>query len=140
MLLRQLAAGLAGATLLTGVSALVIPATANAAPQTGHGYPVPAQKYLNNPDPNDWMGSYMVAGKQVWCVNFALKAPEPNEPYQPGQTLQTKWNTALDPTIAAEISFLLLRFGNTSSDDEAAALAHLLHTWTAAPQTPDQLN
>jgi uncharacterized surface anchored protein len=47
--------------------------------------------------------------------------------------LQTKWNTALPADQAADISYLLLRYGNTTSNDESAALAHLLHTWTAPP-------
>jgi hypothetical protein len=139
--LRQLTVGLAGATLLAGVSAVVLPAVAAAAVQTGLGYNVtPAQPYKNNPDASDWTGSYLVGGKQVWCVNFAYQAPDGNEAYQPGQPLKTKWGTALDPTVASEISYLLLRYGDTTSADDAAALAHLLHSWTAAPQDPSQLD
>jgi prealbumin domain-containing protein len=140
--LRKLTVGLAGATLLAGVSAITLPAAAAAAPgvQTGLGYNVtPAQPYRNNPDASDWTGSYLVNGKQVWCVKFAYQAPAGNEQYRAGQPLTTKWGTPLDPTIASEISYLLLRYGNTTSADDAAALAHLLHSWTAAPQNPGQL-
>jgi hypothetical protein len=139
--LRHLAIGLTGATLLTGVAALAGPAMANAAVQTGLGYNVtPAQPYLNNPDASDWMGSFVVGGKQVWCVDFEFQAPDSNEQYQQGEPLKTKWGTALDPTVASEISYLLLRYGTTTSADDAAAPAHLLHSWTAAPQNPAQLD
>lgn len=139
---RRLAIGLVGALLAAGTATVTLPVgTATAAVQTGLGFNVtPAQPYLNNPDASDWIGSYLVGGKQVWCVLFDFAAPDSAEQFQPGQPLQTKWGTALDPTVAAEISYLLLRFGNTTSPDEAAALAHLLHSWTAAPQNPDQLS
>jgi hypothetical protein len=140
MVLRKLAAGVAGALLLATVASLAAPGTATAATQEGIGFNVtPAQPYLHNPDASDWMGSFVVGGKQVWCVNFAFKAPDSNEQYKPGDALLTKWGTPLDPTIASEISYLLLRYGTTKSADDAAALAHLLHSWTAAPQTPSQL-
>jgi hypothetical protein len=99
----------------------------------------PAQPYQGNPDPADWLGSYVVNGKQVFCVQFAFKAPDSDELYEPGTPLKTKWDTDLPPDVAADISYLLLRYGDTKKPDEAAALAHLLHTWTAGPQTPDQL-
>lgn len=143
MSVRTFAAGLTGALLLAGLSSVVLPATASAAapPQQGLGYQVtPAQPYLHNPDHADWTGSYVVGGKQVWCVDFAYLAPGSDEKYRPGQKLATKWGTPLDPAIAADISYLLLRYGNTTSADDAAALAHLLHTWTAAPQKPGQLD
>ena len=143
-IVRKLAVGLAGATLLAGVSAVALPATATAAApgvQTGLGYNVtPSQPYKGNPDASDWTGSYIVNGKQVWCVLFEYQAPAGNEQYGAGQPLKTKWGTDLDPTIASEISYLLLRYGNTTSADQAAALAHLLHSWTAAPQNPGQLD
>ncbi|HWE91138.1 MAG TPA: hypothetical protein VG317_16890 [Pseudonocardiaceae bacterium] len=139
-LVGRLAAGLAGVALLAGASAWVTPGLAAAAVTNGHGYSVPAQPYLHNPDPTDWLGSYVVNGNQVWCIDFALKAPDANEPYQPDGALTTKWGTPVDPTTAAEISYLLLRYGNTTSPDVAAALAHLLHSWTAAPQNPSQLS
>ncbi|HEX5402033.1 MAG TPA: hypothetical protein VFX16_06990 [Pseudonocardiaceae bacterium] len=141
MALRKLAAGVVGTLVLTGAVSLASPGIATAATQEGIGFNVtPAQPYLHNPDASDWMGSFIVGGQQVWCVDFALKAPDTNEKYSDGDTLQTKFGAALDPTVAAEISYLLLRFGNTTSPDDAAAMAHLLHAWTAAPQTPSQLD
>jgi hypothetical protein len=137
---RRLAAGIIGVLMLAGTATLVTSGTASAAVQEGLGYNVtPAQPYLHNPDASDWTGSYLVNSKPVWCVDFAYKAPDSNEQYQPGQPLLTKWGTPLDPTVAAEISYLLLRYGNTTSADDSAALAHLLHSWTAAPQNPGQL-
>jgi hypothetical protein len=133
---RLLAAGV----VLSGLGLLLYGGTAVAAPQESTGIHItPAQPYLHNPDPSDWLGSYLVGGKQVFCVRFAFLAPDSNQQYQPGQALMTKWGTALPADIAADISFLLLRYGDTKNPDEAAALAHLLHSWTAAPQTPDQL-
>lgn len=138
-LVRRLATGLAGLALVAGTFAWLAPGLAAAAVTTGNGYNVPAQPYLHNPDHSDWLGSYVVSGSQVWCIDFALKAPDANEQYQPGGPLLTKWGTPVDPTTAAEISYLLLRYGNTTSPDIAAALAHLLHSWTAAPQNPSQI-
>lgn len=114
---------------------------ATATVQEGVGHrTTPAQPYKGNPDTADWLGSYVVGGKQVWCVQFAHLAPDSNEQYQPGAELMTKWGTALPDTVAADISYLLLRYADTASDDEAAALAHLLHTWTAGPRTPADLD
>jgi hypothetical protein len=140
MALRKLAVAVAGALVLAGTASLVTPGVAAAAVQQGIGFSVPAQKYAGNPDSLDWLGSYMVGGQQVWCVNFAFKAPNTDERYSDGDTLLTKFGKPLDKTVAAEISYLLLRFGDTKSPDDAAALAHLLHMWTAAPETPDQLD
>lgn len=138
---RRLAAGIIGVLLLAGLTTLLSTGTAVAAVQEGIGYNVtPAQPYLHNPDASDWTGSYLVDGKPAYCVMFAYKAPDSNEQYKPGEPLLTKWGTPLDPTIAAEISYLLLRYGDTTSADDAAALAHLLHSWTAAPQNPGQLD
>jgi hypothetical protein len=134
MALRHLTVGLAGALVLTGAVSLATPGTAAAAVQQGIGFNVtPAQPYLHNPDASDWTGSYVVGGQQVWCIDFALAAPDTNQQYQNGTALTTKFGAPVDPTIASEISYLLLRFGNTTSADDAAALAHLLHSWTAAP-------
>ena len=141
MALRRLAISVAGTLLVAGTVGLVAPATAAATPEQAIGRAItPAQPYLHNPDRSDWLGSYLVNGQRVWCIDFALAAPEPNERYTDGTTLETKWGTPVDPTIAAEISYLLLRYGNTSSPDDAAALAHLLHSWTAAPRDPAQLD
>ncbi|HEY1570054.1 MAG TPA: hypothetical protein VGG05_01835 [Pseudonocardiaceae bacterium] len=141
MALRKLAITVAGTLLLAGTVGMLSPGVASATAQEAIGRAVtPAQPYLHNPDKSDWLGSYLVNGQRVWCVDFALAAPDTNEKYTDGTALKTKWGTAVDPTIAAEISYLLLRYGNTSSPDDAAALAHLLHSWTAAPQKPSQLD
>jgi hypothetical protein len=136
---RRLVAGVAVAGLVAGFSLAGAP-VAGAEVQQGHGHETrPAQPYLNNPDPGDWLGSYVVGGKQVWCVQFAHLAPDSNQQYQPGAALKTKWGTDLPPEVAADISYLLLRYAETEDDDEAAALAHLLHSWTAAPRSPADL-
>ena len=134
-------ATLAGATLLAGIAMAATAPVAAADVSNGKGYEtVPAQTYRGNPDASDWIGSYLVNGQQVFCVQFAFKAPDSDEPYRPGEALRTKWGTDLAPDVAADISYLLLRYGNTSSADNASALAHLLHSWTAAPQNPGQLD
>lgn len=126
--------------LLVGGVALVGAPSASATVQQGIGHlTTPAQPYAGNPDGSDWLGSYVVNGKQVFCVQFAHLAPDSDELYQPGMELRTKWDTALPKDVAADISYLLLRYGDTKVPDEAAALAHLLHSWTAGPQNPDQL-
>jgi hypothetical protein len=138
--LRTTAAIATVATLSGLVMALSAPtATAEVRPGKGHET-VPAQPYRNNPDTSDWIGSYLVDGKQVFCVQFAYKAPDSDESYRPGEPLKTKWGTELAPDVAADISYLLLRYGDTGEVDEASALAHLLHSWTAAPQHPGQLD
>jgi hypothetical protein len=137
---RRVYAVLASGLLVAGFSLAGAPVAA-AEVQLGLGHHTsPAQPYLNNPDPSDWLGSYVVGGKQVFCVQFAHLAPDSNEIYQPGQPLMTKWGTPLPADVAANISYLLLRYGDTQKPDEAAALAHLLHSWTAGPQSPEQLN
>jgi hypothetical protein len=133
MALRKVIAGASGTLLLAGLIGIASPGTAAAAPQHAHGESVPAQPYLHNPDSLDWLGSYVVNGQQSWCIDFAFKAPDANEQFTTSQNLMTKWGTPVDPTIAAEISFLLLRNGTTQSDDVAAAMSFLLHSWTAAP-------
>ncbi|HEY0805124.1 MAG TPA: hypothetical protein VGD84_08675 [Pseudonocardiaceae bacterium] len=145
MALRTVIAGASGAVLLAGLVGLLAPGTAAAdVPVCGAkgmcqdvGENVPAQPYQNNPDKLDWLGSYKINGQQSWCIDFALAAPDQNEslatPTDP--TLRTKFGDPVDATTAAEISFLLLRHGNTTSSDEAAALAYLLHSWTA-PASP----
>ncbi|MFC4852169.1 hypothetical protein [Actinophytocola glycyrrhizae] len=137
---RRLGVGLAVTAVVAGVSLAGAPSAA-AAVQRGVGHETtPAQPYLDNPDPADWLGSYVVGGKQVWCVQFAHLAPDSDEQYQPGAALKTKWGTDLPADVAADISYLLLRHAGTTSQDEAAALAHLLHSWTAGPQNPAQLD
>ncbi|MBA8822853.1 hypothetical protein FHX42_000182 [Saccharopolyspora lacisalsi] len=130
-----------GAALLAGGTLTAAPGVAQAAPQEGIGHEIrPGQPYGDRDRPSDWLGSYMVDGEQVWCVQFALKAPDSDEAYEPGDVLKTKWGTAIPDDTAANISYLLLRYGDTESADEAAALAHLLHSWTAAPRTPEDLD
>jgi hypothetical protein len=137
---RRVRAGVVAGLLVAGFAFVGAP-SASADVQQGIGHQTsPAQPYLHNPDTSDWLGSYVVNGKQVFCVQFAFTAPDSNEQYQPGSPLKTKWGTDLAPDIAANISYLLLRYGDTKSADEAAALAHLLHTWTASPQDPAQLD
>src|SRR5882757_2283098 len=133
MALRKVIAGASGTLLLAGLIGLANPGTAAAASQHDFGVSVPAQPYLHNPDSLDWLGSYVVNGQQSWCIDFALKAPDANETFTTTQNLMTKFGAPVDATVAAEISFLLLRNGNTQSNDIAAALSFLLHSWTAAP-------
>lgn len=132
-----------GLAVLAAAGLLLVAAApaASAEVQTGLGYETrPAQPYAGNPDAADWIGSYLVGGEQVWCVQFAYLAPDSDEQYQPGEALRTKWGTELPPDVAADISYLLLRYSTTESPDEAAALAHLLHSWTSGPQNPGQLD
>lgn len=140
--LRKLAAGATATLLLAGAATVLAAGTATAQVQrTNNGWAVPAQPYLHNPDTTDWLGSYIVGGQQVWCVDYALKAPDTNEQYTADGALTTKWGTPIDATTAAEISYLLLRYGNTTSQDDAAALSQLLHEWTAPPSaSPDPGN
>ena len=145
MALRTMIAGASGAVLLAGLLGLATPGMAAAdtptfpnCPATGACQDIgesvsPAQPYKNNPDHSDWFGSYLVNGKESWCINFALAAPDQHEPSTATVPLTTKFGAPVDPTIASEMSFLLLRFGGTQSPDEAAALAWLLHMWTASP-------
>jgi len=122
------------ATVLLGALSVTAAGTApaEAASVQGVGYTIG----LTNPTSTDWLGSYKVNGKDVFCVRFHLKAPDSAEEYQTGDELRTKWNTPLPADVAANISYLLLRYGNTENKDEAAALAHLLHSWTAPSQVP----
>jgi hypothetical protein len=137
---RRLRAGVVAGLLVAGFSFVGAPSAA-ATVQKGIGHlTTPAQPYLNNPETSDWLGSYIVGGRQVFCAQFAHLAPDSDEVYQPGTPLKTKWGTDFPADVAADISYLLLRYGDTKSPDEAAALSHLLHSWTAAPQTPSQLD
>lgn len=144
MALRNLAVGLAGAVLLAGAVGLASPSVAEAATPDvveGIGFNVtPAQPYAGNPSASDWTGSFIVGGQQVWCIDFAFAAPDTHQQYTDGTSLDTKFGKPVNATIASEISYLLLRFGNTTSADDAAALAQLLHTWTASPDSPTDPN
>ncbi len=122
---------LAGAVLAAGVALLAVPATSNAQVQEGIGYTTPAQGYLGKPGTTDWLGSYIWQGRHVWCVQYSLLAPDSSEQYQDGGELKTKAGEPLPPNVAADISYLLLRYTVKPTQDESAALAHLLHSWTA---------
>lgn len=140
-LFRKLLVPITSVALLAGGALAATPGVALAAPEEGVGHETtPGQPYGGRDRPRDWLGSYIVDGKQVWCVQFALKAPDSDEAYEPGDALMTKWGTPIPDDTAANISYLLLRYGDTKSPDEAAALAHLLHSWTAAPRSPEDLN
>ncbi|MFI5591575.1 collagen binding domain-containing protein [Amycolatopsis sp. NPDC051758] len=130
--------GLVAAALLATLSATAGAPVAAAATQEGVGHEVkPGQDGTGS---RNWLGSYVVGGQQVFCVSFQLKAPDTDEVYKPGDELLTKWGTKLPADQAANISYLLLRYGDTKKPDEAAALAHLLHSWTSAPRTPADLD
>lgn len=146
MALRTMIAGASGAVLLIGLIGMGTPAAASVTPtfpncssdlttacQDIGESASPAQPYQNNPDHSDWFGSYLVNGKESWCIDFALAAPPQSESSTATLPLTTKFGAPVPADIASEMSFLLLRFGSTQSPDEAAALAWLLHKWTASP-------
>ncbi|WP_258343262.1 hypothetical protein [Saccharopolyspora gregorii] len=138
---RKLITAAVGSAVLAGSGLLATTGTAIAAPEEGIGHETtPGQPYAGIERDRDWLGSYIVGDKQVWCVRFALKAPDTGEQYEPGDELLTKWGDPLPDDVAANISYLLLRYGNTQDADEAAALAHLLHSWTSAPRDPSDLD
>lgn len=138
---KRLFSGLLGAALLTALTMVVTAPTASAAVDEGIGHEIrPGQPYEGDPGNRDWVGSYVLGGKQVFCVQFAFKAPDTDEQYEPGDELLTKWGEKLEPEVASHISYLLLRYGDTQDADEAAALAHLLHSWTSGPRTPADLD
>ncbi|MBW4719179.1 MSCRAMM family protein [Saccharothrix obliqua] len=124
---------LAGALLATGAALLAVPATSSAQVEEGIGYTTEAQGYLGKRTNTDWLGSYKWQGRHVWCVEYSLLAPDSTEEYRDRDELRTKAGEALSPEVAANISYLLLRYTTNPTRDEAAALAHLLHSWTAYP-------
>jgi hypothetical protein len=124
---------LAGAVLAAGLALLAAP-VAGAQPslvEKGPGHETDAQGYRGKPAGGDWLGAYKWRGQQVWCVQYSLLAPDSNVEYKEGDELLSKGGSRLPDDVAGSISYLLLRYANTQSNDEAAALAHLLHTWTA---------
>ncbi|SHG55285.1 SpaA isopeptide-forming pilin-related protein [Streptoalloteichus hindustanus] len=139
--LRKLLSWLAGSTLLAAAATAALPGTATAAGER-LGHAVAGQPYKNRPTDKttDWLGSYTWRNQQVWCVQFALHEPTDDVDFQPGGPLTTKWGEPLAPEVAAKVSYLLLRYQNTTSADEAAALAHLLHSWTAGTTDPKRLD
>jgi hypothetical protein len=125
--------GLLTVSLLSALSLVTTAAPAVADAEEGVGVNLdPGQAYdegyLN------WLGSYVVHGEQVFCVRYGFTAPGTNEEYKAGEELLDKWGQELEADVAANISYLLLQYGDTENPDEAAALAHLLHSWTAAPR------
>ncbi|WP_020499323.1 Ig-like domain-containing protein [Sciscionella marina] len=130
MRLRKILAGILGAGLVSGLTLVATPQLASAAGiDEGAGMsvgPTPG----GNPA-GTWLGQYVVGGKKVFCVDYALPAPGSDQPYKPGDALKTKWGTAIPKSQASDISYLLLKYGNTKDNLTAAAVAHLLHSWTA---------
>ncbi|SEO63007.1 hypothetical protein [Amycolatopsis saalfeldensis] len=140
---KRAVTGLVAAGLLGALSVTAVGTTpALAATQEGVGHAVtPGQPMSPHTPSRNWLGSYIVGGKQVFCVSFQLKAPDTGEVYKPGDELLTKWGDKIPADQAANISYLLLRYGDTKDADQAAALAHLLHSWTSAPRPGhDDLN
>jgi hypothetical protein len=123
---------LAAVAMVSGLALLTVPATASAVGVKGIGHNASGLQPNATPG-SEWHGSYVWQEKHVWCVQYALPAPDSNVGYKEGDALLTKAGKALAPDIAANISYLLLRYSTTKSPDEAAALAHLLHSWTSAP-------
>ncbi|PPK70293.1 hypothetical protein V5P93_000830 [Actinokineospora auranticolor] len=133
----RLAALAAGIATLSGSLLIAGAPTAAAEFVEGLGVGTAPQPYKNYPkDKHDWLGSYIVGGKTVWCVKFAYLEPDKNEKYGEPQTLVDKYGGPIDAAVSANISYLLLQYGETKDRVKAAALAHLLHTWTA-PSGPD---
>jgi hypothetical protein len=123
---------LAAVAMVSGLALLTVPATATAIGVKGIGHNASGLQPNATPG-SEWHGSYVWQEKQVWCVQYALPAPDSNVGYKEGDALLTKAGKELAPDVAANISYLLLRYSTTKSPDEAAALAHLLHSWTSAP-------
>ncbi|WP_439663217.1 MSCRAMM family protein [Lentzea sp. HUAS TT2] len=130
---------LAAVAMVSGLALLTVPATASAIGVKGIGHNASATQPNATPG-SEWHGSYIWQDKQVWCVQYALPAPDSTVGYKPGDALLTKAGKALAPDIAANISYLLLRYSTTKSPEEAAALAHLLHTWTSPVDGEVNLN
>ncbi|GLY52600.1 hypothetical protein [Lentzea sp. NBRC 102530] len=130
---------LAAVAMVSGLALLTVPATATAVGVKGIGHNASGLQPNATPG-SEWHGSYVWQGKHVWCVQYALPAPDSNVGYQEGDELKTKAGKSLAPDIAANISYLLLRYSTTQSPDEAAALAHLLHTWTSVVDGPVRLD
>ncbi|MGH3948805.1 MAG: MSCRAMM family protein [Pseudonocardiaceae bacterium] len=127
--------------MFSTLSLVAIAPSAAAKVKEGIGHSTtPGQPYGGKDRSSDWLGSYVVGDEQVFCVQFQYKAPDTNEKYEPGDELLTKFGEKLSDTVAANISYLLLRYGDTTSKHEAAALAHLLHSWTAAPRSEADLD
>lgn len=134
--------GLVATAMLGALSVTAVgttPAMADTVRGVGHEVR-PGQPVASHTPAYNWLGSYVVGSKKVFCVSFQLKAPDSNQKYKPGDELLTKWGTKLPADEAANISYLLLRYGNTNDADQAAALAHLLHSWTSKPRSDKDLD
>jgi hypothetical protein len=123
---------LAAVAVVSGLALLTAPTTATAVGNQGYGQPASARQPNSTPG-SEWHGSYIWNNQHVWCVQYALPSPKSEVGYREGDELLTKAGKHLAPEIAANISYLLLRYSLTTSNDEAAALAHLLHSWTSVP-------
>lgn len=134
---RRIALAAAAALALALVPAL--PAAAAVEEAAGE-VTTPEQPYLANPNTGDWLGGYVVGDEVGYPVEFALAAPDTDEPVGGPEALLTKFDAALPDGAGPSISYLLWRYGQTTDDAEAAALAHLLHVWTASPTNPAQLD
>jgi hypothetical protein len=121
---------LAAVAAVSGLALLTAPTTATAVGVKGIGHNASGLQPHATAG-SEWHGSYIWNGKQVWCVQYALPAPDSAVKYKEGDLLRTKAGKELAPDIAANISYLLLRYSTTQSPDEAAGLAHLLHSWTS---------
>ena len=143
--LSKLVAGVTGITMMAVGLAMLAPPLASAAVQTGAGLEVAAQPYKGNPDKTDWLGQYIVGGKPMYCVRFALAAPDAGANYSPDGPLTDKWGGTIDPKTLAEVSYILLRYGDTTglapdiANAQAAAVAHILHSITSGgrPANPN---
>lgn len=121
---------LAAVAVVSGLALLTAPTTATAVGVQGYGVKASLVQPRATPG-SEWHGSYVWKNKHVWCVQYALPAPDSAKEYEEGAELLTKAGRQLAPDIAANISYLLLRYSTTTSNEEAAALAHLLHSWTS---------
>jgi hypothetical protein len=134
--LAPLAIGVAAA-----VAVLAPAGAALAAPVPDHGdATTPAQPFSGNPNMSDWLGSYLIAGTPSWDATFGNPAPDATATWTDAGALVTKWSTAVDATTAAQLSYLLVAYGSTASDDDAAAIAYLTDVATSSPQNPGQLD
>lgn len=138
---RKWITGATGAAVIAGGSLLAGPAAFASDPEDpvrtfaeelGHGHTItPGQnEHWQN---GVWLGSFVVGGEQAWCVQFGLESPDRDEEYEPAGELTDKWGDPLPEDVASMVSYMLLRHGETTSDDEAAAVAHLLHAATSSP-------
>lgn len=140
MRLRQLSAGVLCASVLalaaapgfaagaTKTASSTTTKAAKSGEKTGAGHTFDGQMGGKH---DLWLGQYLVNGKPVFCVDYALKAPGQDDPVTRGGPVTTKWGGKLPADQASDMSYLLLKYGTTKDSDVAVAVADLLHTWTA---------